>query len=82
VFGRNQDLLDELVRLDPPHDELRVEQIRFDVEDVDGLLRDLAQLGVSRRTLFPDFAGLADFVRWKHTHRVAGYPRKIETDPA
>jgi hypothetical protein len=33
----------------------------------------LAQLGVSRRTLFPDLAGLADFVRWKHFHKVGGY---------
>jgi hypothetical protein len=54
-------------------EELRLEQVGFKVEDVDALLRDLAQLGVSRRTLFPDLAGLPDFVRWKHFHKVGGY---------
>ena len=76
IFGRKQDLLDERVRLlkddDCSIEELRVSQIRFKVQDVEALLRDLAQLGVSRRTLFPDLAGLADFVRWKHLHKV-GY---------
>lgn len=67
-----------LADLEAKHDgtgteELRLEQVRFKVEDVDALLRDLAQLGVSRRTLFPDLAGLADFVRWKHFHKVSGY---------
>lgn len=53
-------------------EELRVEQIKLNAADVDGLLRDLAQLGVSRRTLFPDLTGLADFISWKHFHRVRG----------
>lgn len=78
IFGRTQDLLDENLRLEAKEDcsgieELRLEQIKFEVKDVDALLRNLAQLGVSRRTLFPDLAGLADFVRWKHFHKVAGY---------
>ena len=78
IFGRTQDLLDEKVRLENREggsgpEELRLHQIRFEVDDVDALLRDLAQLGVSRRTLFPDLAGLADFVRWKHFHKVGGY---------
>lgn len=41
--------------------------------DVNAVLQELAQLGVSKRTLFPDLAGLADFVRWKHFHKVGGY---------
>jgi hypothetical protein len=78
IFGRTQDLLEESVRLEQREDcsgleELRLEQIKFEVGDADALLRDLAQLGVSRRTLFPDLAGLADFVRWKHFHKVGGY---------
>jgi hypothetical protein len=78
IFGRTQDLVDERLRLEQREDcsgieELRLAQIRFKVDDVEALLRDLAQLGVSRRTLFPDLAGLADFVRWKHLHKVRGY---------
>jgi len=78
IFGRTQDLVEERVRLELRDDcthveDLRLLQIKFEVKDVDALLRDLAQLGVSRRTLFPDLAGLADFVRWKHLHKVSGY---------
>jgi hypothetical protein len=78
IFGRTEDLLEEELRLEQKEDgtgieELRFDQVRFQVADVDALLRDLAQLGVSRRTLFPDLAGLADFVRWKHFHKVAEY---------
>ncbi len=78
IFGRTEDLLDEQIRLEPLEtgkgfEELRIYQIPFDVEDVDTLLRDWAQLGVSRRTLFPDLAGLADFVTWKHLHKIRGY---------
>jgi hypothetical protein len=78
IFGQTQDLMDEKLRLEQREDcsgteELRLAQIRFEVGDVEALLRDLAQLGVSRRTLFPDLAGLADFVRWKHLHKVSGY---------
>jgi hypothetical protein len=78
IFGRTQDLLEERLRLELREDcsgteELRLAQIRFEVDDVEALLRDLAQLGVSRRTLFPDLAGLADFVSWKHLHKVRGY---------
>jgi hypothetical protein len=39
---------------------------------INATLRELAQLGVSKRTLFPDLAGLAEFVRWKHLHEVNG----------
>ncbi|MGA2990360.1 MAG: FRG domain-containing protein [Candidatus Korobacteraceae bacterium] len=78
IFGRTQDLVEEHLRLEQREDcsgieELRLAQIKFEVDDVEALLRDLAQLGVSRRTLFPDLAGLADFIRWKHFHRVGGY---------
>lgn len=77
IFGRTRDLLEEQIRLkeldDHTIEEPRICQIRFEVEDIDDLLRDLAQLGVSRRTLFPDLAGLADFVAWKHFHRLRGY---------
>jgi hypothetical protein len=70
-------LLEEELRLEQREDgsgieEMRLEQVRFKVDDVDALLRDLAQLGVSRRTHFPDLAGLADFVRWKQFHKVGG----------
>jgi len=78
IFGRTEDLMDEEIRLDLLPDcsgveEMRLTQIGFAVEDVDFVLRDLAQLGISRRTLFPDFAGLADFVKWKHFHKLRGY---------
>jgi hypothetical protein len=77
IFGRRQDLTDERLRLEKTErgavEELRVARINFEVGDVESLLRDLAQLGVSRRTLFPDLAGLADFVRWKHFHKVRAY---------
>jgi len=80
IFGKTQDLLDEEVRLERKFDgtteELRVRKIRFQVQDVESLLRDLAQLGVSKRTLFPDLDGLAEFVRWKHFHKVSGYKLK------
>jgi len=79
IFGRKQDLLDERIRLERNEncalEELRVRQIRFEVQDVDSILRDLAQLGVSRRTLFPDLSGLADFLTWRHFHRLGGYDR-------
>jgi hypothetical protein len=66
IFGRVRDLLDEEIRLEPLDDrtrieELRLKQIKMRVDDADDLMLDLAQLGVSRRTIFPDLAGLADF---------------------
>ncbi len=75
IFGKVQDLLDEKIRLEQIDDgmgteELRLEQIKMNVADVDDLMQDLAQLGVSRRTLFPDLAGLADFISWKHFHNM------------
>jgi hypothetical protein len=78
IFGRVRDLLDEEIRLEPLDDcmrieELRLEQLKLRVDDADDLMQDLAQLGVSRRTLFPDLAGLADFIQWKHFHKVRGY---------
>jgi hypothetical protein len=78
IFGSTQDLVEERLRLEQREDcsgveELRLVQIKFKVEDLEALLRDLAQMGVSRRTLFPELAGLADFVRWKHLHKVSGY---------
>jgi hypothetical protein len=81
ILGRTQDLLDERIRLQELDDckgieELRLAQVRLSIADIDSVLRALAQLGVSRRTLFPDLTGLADFVRWKHFHKVAGYTLK------
>jgi hypothetical protein len=79
IFGRTRDLLDHRLRLENKNDDdceiesLRVRQICFSAPDADGVLRDLAQLGVSRRTLFPDLDGLSSFVRWKHFHKVSGY---------
>jgi hypothetical protein len=74
IFGRRSDLLDHMIQLERNPDgrleELRVKQIRFDVgERVEALFEELAQLGVSRRTLFPDLDGLATFIRWKHFHK-------------
>jgi len=81
IFGRVQDLLDEKIRLEQLDDcagteELRFEQIKMNVADVDDLMRNLAQLGVSRRTLFPDLTGLADFIFWKHFHKVRSVDEK------
>jgi hypothetical protein len=75
IFGKVQDLLDEKIRLEQLEtcmgtEELRLEQIKMNVADVDDLMQDLAQLGISRRTLFPDLAGLADFISWKHFHNM------------
>lgn len=83
IFGRTLDLFDHRLRLENKDDEdcqiesLRVRQIRFDTTDSGSVLRDLAQLGVSRRTLFPDLDGLASFVRWKHFHKISGYNLEI-----
>jgi len=70
--------MDEEIRLDPLEDcsgmeEMRLANIKFEANDIDAVLRELAQLGVSRRTLFPDLAGLADFVKWRHFHSLKGY---------
>ena len=46
-----QDLLEERIR-PAKRGEFRLEQIRFKVDDVEALLRDLAQLGVSREGPF------------------------------
>ena len=78
IYGQTEDLVQEEIRLEPLPDclglqEMRLTQVRFEAEDVDAVLRELAQLGISRRTLFPDLAGLADFVKWKHCHRLRGY---------
>ncbi|HEX4005500.1 MAG TPA: FRG domain-containing protein [Acidobacteriaceae bacterium] len=79
IFGRILDLLDHRIRLELKDEEvcevesLRVRKICFRTTDIDAVFRDLAQLGVSRRTLFPDLDGLASFLRWKHFHRLSGY---------
>ncbi|MGA8593166.1 MAG: FRG domain-containing protein [Bryobacteraceae bacterium] len=73
IFGKNKDLLEQPIRLTHQSGKteiLRLKRIRFHADDASAILRDLSHLGVSRRTLFPDLAGLADFVRWKHFHRV------------
>lgn len=74
IFGRTRELLDQKIRLKPLGDckieALRLKQIRYNVSDVNRELRELAHLGVSKRTLFPDLAGLAEFVRWKHFHKI------------
>jgi hypothetical protein len=75
IFGKVQDLLDEKIRLEQMEhcvgtEEIRLEHIKMNIYDVDDLMQELAQLGVSRRTLFPDLAGLADFISWKHLHKM------------
>jgi hypothetical protein len=74
IFGRAKEMLHQKIRLEKgdncEEEDSRVKQIRFAVSDPDAVLRELAQLGVSRRTLFPDLAGLAEFVRWKHLHQI------------
>lgn len=73
IFGRRQELIDEEIHRERNRDceleEARIVQIRFNPQEVHVLLEELAYLGVSRRTLFPDLAGLADFIRWKHFHK-------------
>ncbi len=81
IFGRERDLLDQKIRLernDCKEEDLRVKKIRFRAADHDAILRELAQLGVSRRTLFPDLGGLAEFVRWKHLHKIGRKARHGE----
>jgi len=78
IFGQTEDLMEEEIRLDPLADclgmeEMRLANIKFEANDIDAVLRELAQLGVSRRTLFPDLTGLAGFVKWKHFHQLKGY---------
>ena len=77
IFGRERELLDRKIRLerndDCKEEELRVKKTRFRVTGHDAVLRELAQLGVSRRTLFSDLGGLAEFVRWRHLHKIGGY---------
>ncbi len=73
IFGRRHELLDEEIHRERNSEcdleEARMVQIRFQAGGVQALLEELAYLGISRRTLFPDLAGLADFVRWKHFHK-------------
>lgn len=84
IFGRILDLLDHRLRLEVKEDEecevesLRMRQVCFKTKDINSVLRDLAQLGISRRTLFPDLDGLASFLRWKHFHRISGYNLAVE----
>jgi hypothetical protein len=71
IFGQKQDLLEHKVYRERENncelEKARIMQIPFVVgENVDVLFNELAHLGVSRRTLFPDLDGLAEFVRWKH----------------
>jgi hypothetical protein len=74
IFGRRHELLNEEIHRERNDDckleEARIVQIRFQPRGVQTLLEELAYLGVSRRTLFPDLGGLADFVRWKHFHKI------------
>jgi hypothetical protein len=74
IFGQKQDLLEHKIYRERESDcqleKARIVQIPFVVGDnVDALFDELAHLGVSRRTLFPDLDGLAKFVRWKHFSR-------------
>lgn len=73
IFGRRQELLDEEIHRERGRDcqleESRIVQIRFQPSDVHALFEELASLGISRRTLFPDLGGLADFIRWKRFHK-------------
>jgi hypothetical protein len=74
IFGRVQDLLDHKIYRERENgrelEKAGIMQIPFSVgENVDALFEELANLGVSRRTLFPDLDGLAEFVRWIHFSR-------------
>lgn len=77
IFGRERDLLEHEIDLDKNEkcedEKARIVQIRFRVRELNALLEELADLGVSNRPLFPDLEGLADFIRWKHFHKVGGY---------
>ncbi len=88
LFGKTQDLMEERLRLrthcarelgtggECAREEARIFQLEFSIESTehfDSLLAELAQTGVSRRTLYPDLSGLADFVRWKHLKKLGGY---------
>ncbi|MGA3028842.1 MAG: FRG domain-containing protein [Bryobacteraceae bacterium] len=71
IFGREEDLLLQKIRRKRDDNRVleqpRIKHIPFPVgENVDALFEELAHLGISRRTLFPDLDGLAGFVRWKH----------------
>ena len=72
-----RDLLDHEIELEKTEscedEKARIVQIRFKVGDLNSLLEELTDPGVSSRTLFPDLSGLADFIRWKHFHKVGGY---------
>jgi FRG domain len=74
IFGSARELLDQELILHPSDmkekDPLRVVLIPFDTDNLDQHFEALARLGISRRTLFPDFDGLSDFLKWKHFHRV------------
>lgn len=74
IFGSERELLDQELKLHPSEmrekDPLRVVLIPFETSKLDEHFEDLAKLGISKRTLFPDFDGLSDFLKWKHFHRV------------
>jgi hypothetical protein len=74
IFGSARELLDQELILHPSEmkekDPLRVVLIPFETSNLNEHFEGLARLGISRRTLFPDFDGLSDFLRWKHFHRV------------
>jgi FRG domain-containing protein len=74
IFGSERELLDQELILHPSDmkekDPLRVVLIPLETSNLEGHFEGLARLGISRRTLFPDFDGLSDFLRWKHFHRV------------
>jgi hypothetical protein len=75
IFGSKRELLDQQLVLHPTEMkekmDLRVLLIPFDTTKLDEHLEDLARLGISRRTLFPDFDGLSDFLKWKRFHHVS-----------
>jgi hypothetical protein len=71
IFGQKRDLLEHKIyrarenNCEP--EKARFMQIPFEIgKNVDLHFEELAHLGISRRTLFPDLDGLAEFVRWKH----------------
>ncbi len=71
AFGQKQDLLEHKVYRERENncvlEKARIMQISFVVGGTaDALFDELAHLGVSRRTLFPDLDGLAEFVQWRH----------------
>jgi len=82
IFGSQRELLDEKLVLHPKESRnktpLRVALIPFRFGEPHAVLETLARMGVSKRTLFPDYGGLSEFLKWKHLHRVSEPQRPVK----